>query len=274
MVIDRHRRDATAPGREGLDDATRAGMTASQDAAATQAGSSAASGSTESPGAVVLSKLGHELRAPLAAVLGVSKVMRSKLDNGSADPAQQRRHLELIQASTTQMLEIVDRVVAIANLDTATNTPPSRFDCRTTVSHVADGARARADAHHRCLIVDLPEQPTPADGDENALERLLTELVDNAIKYSDHPQIRIALRLAPGRPVLIEISDDGPGMSTDELNTVFAPFRRGTAADRGAIPGSGLGLYLARQLADRSGIGLDVHSSPGAGTTFTIHPGA
>ena len=81
-----------------------------------------------------------------------------------------------------------------------------------------------------------------ATGDESALVRLLTVLVDNAIRYTDQTDIRIRCRGTPHRSPVIDVSDDGPGMTADEQRRIYTPFVRGAAAEHHGVAGSGLGL--------------------------------
>ncbi|HLL64643.1 MAG TPA: HAMP domain-containing sensor histidine kinase [Micromonosporaceae bacterium] len=234
-------------------------------------GSATSSGSDGTlPGAVLLSKLGHELRSPLTGIVGLTRIMLLKLVDGSIVTAQQIHQLELMRTSAVQMLDTVDRVVAITKLDAVTSPPGSAFDCRTAITTVAVQAKPSADAHARRLIVEVPDEPVMMIGHEDALQRLLTELVDNAIKYTDQTDIRIRCHLAAHRSPVIEVSDGGPGITAEEQTSIFAPFFRGAAAEHHDVSGSGLGLYLAQQLTDRCGTTLTVHSTPSTGSTFVL----
>jgi signal transduction histidine kinase len=236
------------------------------------AGSATSSGSDETlPGAVLLSKIGHELRSPLTGIVGLTRIMLVKLADGSITTAQQIHQLDLIRTSAIQMLDTIDRVAAIATLHAATSPPGDAFDCRATITAVVTQATPSADTHARRLIVEIPDEPVMAIGHEAALRRLLTELIDNAIKYTDQTDIRIRCRLTPYQPPVIEVSDDGPGMTADEQTRIYTPFARGAAAEQQHVAGSGLGLYLAQQLTAQCGATLTMHSAPSTGSTFVVH---
>jgi signal transduction histidine kinase len=219
---------------------------------------------------VLLSKLGHELRSPLTGIMGLTRIMLVKLTEGSIVTAQQIHQLELVRTSAVEMLETVERVVAIAKVEVATSPPEDVFDCRAAVTAVVAKATPNADAHARRLIVEVPDEPVMATGDEDALRRLLTELVDNAIKHTDQTDVHIRCRLTPHQSPAIEVSDDGPGMTAEEQTRIFTPFFRGAAAEHHDIAGSGLGLYLAQRLTARCGATLTVRSAPSTGTTFVV----
>jgi signal transduction histidine kinase len=237
-----------------------------------QAADSATSSASEGglPGAVLLSKLGHELRSPLTGIVGLTRIMLVKLADGSHTTTQQIHQLELVCTSAVQMLDTIDRVVAIAKLEVATSPPDDVFDCRAAITAVVAQAAPSADTHARRLIVEVPDEPVMATGHEDALQRLLTELVDNAIKYTDQTDVRIRCRLTPHRSPVIEVSDDGPGMTVEEQTRIYTPFVRGAAAEQHDIAGSGLGLYLAHQLTVQCGATLTVNSAPSTGSTFVV----
>ena len=235
------------------------------------AGSATSSGSDGAlPGALLLSKLGHELRSPLTGIVGLTRIMLVKLADGSITTAQQIHQLELVRTSAIQMLETIDRVAAIAALQVGNFPPDDAFDCRATITAVVAQLAPSAHAHARRLIVEVPDQPVMAAGHEYALQRLLTELVDNAIKYTDQTDIRIRCRLTPRQTSVIDVSDDGPGMTVDEQTRIYLPFARGAAAEQHHVAGSGLGLYLAQQLTAQCGATLTMHSAPSAGSTFVV----
>jgi signal transduction histidine kinase len=222
------------------------------------------------PGAVLLAKLGHELRSPLTGIVGLTRIMLVKLADGSHTAAQQTHQLELMRTSAVQLIDTVDRVVTIAKLEVTTSPADEVFDCRAAITAVVAQAGPSADTHARRLIVEAPDEPVLATGSEQALQRLLSELVDNAIKYTDQTDVRIRCRRTSLRTPVIEVSDDGPGMTVDEQTRIATPFVRGAAAEHNDVAGSGLGLYLAQQLTTPSRATLTVHSAPSTGSTFVV----
>jgi signal transduction histidine kinase len=223
------------------------------------------------PGTPLLAKLGHELRGPLTGILGLSQIMLVKLAAGPPEPKQQARQLELMRDSAEQSLRTVDRLVEVTRLDLAAAAPaPESRDCRAGIAAAVTRARPTADAHGRTLILDLPDEPVMLADRDNAIDRILAELLDNAVKYTDHPEIRVSAHRGRDRGPTIEISDDGPGMTEPEQSRIGNPFERGAAAGDADVPGSGLGLYLARCLADRAGLQVVVRSAPAAGTTVAV----
>lgn len=217
----------------------------------------------------LLSPLGHELRGPLTGILGLTRVMLVKLASGPVDMDRHIKQIELVQTSARQLLETVERVVAIAKLEAVAAHEPDRFDCRPVVSAAVDDARPAADDKHRAVVTDLPDEPVFVTGDPDALRRIVAELVDNAVKYTDHAEIRVRARQHRDR-ILVDVTDEGPGLADDEHDLIFEPFRRGSAAERNETTGSGLGLYLARKLATRTGADVFEQNSATGGTAFVV----
>jgi signal transduction histidine kinase len=221
-------------------------------------------------GADVLSRLGHELRSPLAGIVGLTRVLLMRINAGAADVPTQVRQLGMIQASAVRSLSTIEQVVDLAKLDSGRVRPvPALVDCRDLVGDVAATLAAAAAERGLRLSADVPERPVMLTSDPAILRRLLSELVSNGLCYTNAGEVRIRLS-AGDKPVIMEVSDDGPGIPAGDQARVFEPFERGNfAAERdGSAPG--LGLHLARKRADLLGAQLSLASPAGSGSTFTI----
>jgi signal transduction histidine kinase len=125
-----------------------------------------------------------------------------------------------------------------------------------------------AAATHR-LVVSAPDEPVRVQCDPMRIEQVLANLVNNAIKYSPPGgAVRVAIARRPDA-VEIAVADEGVGMSADEIEHVFDPFRRGTRAGPG-VPGAGLGLFVARRIVEAHGGEIAIDSMQGRGSTFTV----
>jgi signal transduction histidine kinase len=221
-------------------------------------------------GAGALSKLGHELRSPLTSIIGLTRVMLMRLNAGTVDTVTQVRQLEMVQAAAARSLVTIERVVDLAKIESGGVRPvPQLVDCGAIVADVAAELRAAAGERGLRLCIEVPDRPVVVSGDPDILAQLLRELVDNGLRFTDAGEVRI--RLHPGDElVVIDVSDDGPGIPIDEQARIFGPFERGelgAGRDDGA---AGLGLYLARKQADLLGARLSLSSQAGSGSTFSI----
>ncbi|MEV6305435.1 HAMP domain-containing sensor histidine kinase [Actinoplanes sp. NPDC051861] len=220
--------------------------------------------SLDEPFAGALSRLGHELRGPLSGIAGLTGLMTRKLSQGQADPEQQARQLQMINTSATDLMLTVERVVALAR---AATSAPGRCDEPIDLTDLARRAvtatRDLAGARGRDVLIDTPAEPVLVLAHRDDALQALTELLDNALRYTDHPDVRLAVR-----PATVEVSDRGPGLSAEDQRVAFLPFERGSAAGESGA-GAGLGLCLAQRLVHRFGGALTMRTSPD-GTTCTI----
>ena len=221
-------------------------------------------------GAEVLSKLGHELRSPLAAIIGLTKVMLMRLAAGTADAATQARQLQLLQASAAASLATIERVVDLARIESGLACPLARLvDGRDIVTSVATHLQAAATERGLRLHTDVPDRPVLVSTDPEIAGRLLRELAGNALRFTDAGEVRIRLTAGAG-PLVIDVSDDGPGIAAHEQARIFGPFERGELAAGSDDGAAGLGLCLARKQAELIGARLSLASQAGSGSTFSI----
>ncbi len=204
----------------------------------------------------------HEMRTPLAA-------LRATAESGLAGTTPEREALRNVVATAGRMSALTSDLLELARSETG------RIDgvrTATDFSVLVAEATASVLAGHglgseRIDIVLAPD--LMVDGDERELIRVVQNLVDNAIRYTnDASPIRIRTQARDGVAVL-RVSDDGPGIGALDLARVFDPFFR-VRADADAPEGTGLGLAIARELARRNGGQIEASSTPGSGATFTL----
>jgi signal transduction histidine kinase len=213
----------------------------------------------------LLSNVSHELRTPLTSITGYVELLLEETE----DP-QERRHLEIVQRNTARLLALVSDLLFAALLQSGQlELHLAPVDLRELVDHAADSARPHADAAGVGLRVRADNVP-PVEGERDRLAQLLDNLVSNAIKFTPSGgEVEISLNETDGE-VVIEVADTGIGLSEDERAQVFGRFYRADSAGRDQIPGTGLGLYIAKAIVDAHGGRIDVKSPPRGGTTFTV----
>jgi signal transduction histidine kinase len=119
-------------------------------------------------------------------------------------------------------------------------------------------------------IEERPGRAGAAAGDADGLQQVLLNLVDNAVKYGGSGARVVVSTKRDGNRVRIEVADDGPGIAIDERDRIFEKFYRGDPSLRLAPGGTGLGLYICRELVERMGGRITVDSEPAAGATFAV----
>jgi signal transduction histidine kinase len=207
--------------------------------------------------------IGHDLRSPLSAISNAGTL----LQRGPLDPAQQRRVGEMILRGVGQMRSLVDNLVQTARLSSGTAEPVAPRDL--AVPALLDELRAQFEAHADGARVRIEHAPDATIRfDRAALARILTNLVENALKFSP-PESSVVVRAEPGSGrVQIRVIDRGPGVPANERARIFDRFYR--AGGAGRVEGFGLGLYICQQLAEAGGARLVVTDTPGGGATFVL----
>jgi signal transduction histidine kinase/transcriptional regulator with GAF, ATPase, and Fis domain len=209
----------------------------------------------------------HELRTPLAAVYGAVRTLRRGDVVLSDDDRTQ--FLEMIESEATRLATIVDQILLTGQLDAgAVEINATDCDPAEIAASVIDSAATHL-PEHISLALD-PDGSPRVLCDENKLRQVLVNLVDNAVKYSPGGgRVEIRLRSEIGR-CLIEVADDGLGIPLDERERIFEKFYRLDPQQKHGVGGSGLGLYICRELVERMDGQLTVDSEPGRGATFTV----
>jgi len=221
-----------------------------------------------------LSRMSHELRTPLNAMLGFAQVMT--LDRQNPLTPTQHNRLDQIQQAGWHLLDMIDDVLDLSRIDTGTlklQTQP--IDLPALLDSVHNLVREQA---HKAGVTLAVDGMLPAGwgvrADETRLRQILTNLLTNAIKYnrtggSAHVQATLD-RSQPDDPVVrIVVTDTGLGMTDGQLGQLFQPFNR-LGRERSTPDGTGIGLVISRHLALLMGGQLDVISTEGSGSTFTL----
>jgi PAS domain S-box-containing protein len=216
-----------------------------------------------------VSSVSHELRTPITNIVGYLELL---LDGayGETNPAQNQA-LGRIDSNSHRLLELIDNLLTLSSLESLdVQLSKHPVDLREVLRR--SGQRVHVDATERGqhLDVDLPGNPVVILGDEEHLERMVSNLATNAVKFTpDGGRITLRVR-AEGPRAAIEVQDTGVGIPEEERTNLFNRFYRTTHAQREAVDGSGLGLSIARTIAHLHGARITARSTPGRGSTFTI----
>jgi signal transduction histidine kinase/ligand-binding sensor domain-containing protein/CheY-like chemotaxis protein len=212
-----------------------------------------------------LANVSHELRTPLSAILGFVEVMQRR--PGRDDPDQE--HLAVVHRSGEHLLGLINDVLSISQIE-AGRVPlrSAPFRLPGLLQGVGEIFRDRAATKGLELeIVPVPGLPEWVQGDEGKLRQVLINLLANAVKFTAHGRVTLRAAWLAGQAVF-EVEDTGPGISSEELERLFAPFAQGEAGH--VQEGTGLGLAISRSHAELMKGELTVRSAPGEGACFRL----
>ena len=206
-----------------------------------------------------MQNLSHELSTPLTPVLGYLKILRSGKTRGDDE---QHRILDSMAFASERLSRTIDNLVDFATMESDGNAVRREpFDPQTLLKAVMDEERIKAKSHRIRFDVKV-ETSEQGFGDDRKLRQALSNLIDNAIKFSPHGS-EILVRMS-GDPtsLLFEVYDQGEGLLPGEGERVFDPFFHADRVGETGAPGAGLGLAVAKQIVEAHGGSIWVESPP------------
>lgn len=207
----------------------------------------------------------HELRTPLALMRAELEVaLRSPKTPASAQPV-----LRSIDEEATRLSRIVENLLVLSRAEAAGEVALALRDADLLDLAVEVAGRFRVPAADRGVQLKLAGEPAMVSVDADLLEHALGNLVDNALKFSPR-DTRVEVLVADGDEPSIEVVDHGPGIASDQIPLLFDRFYRTEEGRRLSSSGSGLGLSIVRSIVEAHGGRLEVQSSVGEGSRFTI----
>lgn len=213
----------------------------------------------------LLSTTSHELRTPLSSILGFAAVLKEETDK-----PHHHEFLELIEESGQRLLETINAILDLAQLRAgAMMLHRVPVDVGEKVQEVHRLMSVLAQKKGLTFTVKLPETPVYAMLDPKALERVLVNLVSNAIKFTEAGSVEIVVDASPTQ-VAIAVRDTGVGIAEEFMPHLFEEFRQESSGLDRAYEGSGLGLAIVAQLVRLMEGTVTVQSKKGEGSTFTV----
>jgi two-component system sensor histidine kinase KdpD len=213
-----------------------------------------------------LATMTHDMKTPLTSILGYVKLLRGA---HSLSPEEIKKFTDVVDRQGHRLLEMIEQILVAARLEEAAPTlSRQELDLRDIVEQ--EVAAFRAVLGGRSIEVQIPEVVPTAYGDPSAVEHIVANLLDNAVKYSpDGAGILVAVEPAPGE-VRVSVTDSGPGIPEEDLTKVFERYHRAVETETGGSVG--LGLFIVRNLTQAHGGRVWAENAPngGARITFTL----
>jgi signal transduction histidine kinase len=215
-----------------------------------------------------VSTVSHELRTPLAAIYGAAMTLRRR--DVAVEESQRERLLEVVSSESDRLARIVNDILWASRLESGRmSIAIERCDAAAIAAEVADVCRARIPAEIE-LVVAAPSGLPSVAADPDKLRQVLTNLLDNAVKYSpDGGRVELEVARSGGR-VRFRISDEGLGVPPAEQDRIFEKFFRLDPNLTRGVGGTGLGLYISRELVTRMNGRIWVVSDGRSGSSFFL----
>lgn len=215
-----------------------------------------------------LAMMSHELRTPLQAVLGYADFLLSQ--RSGALSAGQREDIGFIHQGASRMVYLIEQLLDLSRMEAGRlDLKREPVDVRRVIEMVRQDVAPQAEAKGLTLTLALPGRLPRAVGDAERVRQIVLNLAGNAVKFTETGEIQITARARKGW-LEIAVRDTGVGIAPDDLEQIFEEFRQVDGKLSRRQGGAGLGLAIARRLAEQMGGTIAVQSAPGQGSTFTL----
>ncbi len=216
----------------------------------------------------MISSISHEMRTPLTKIQSISELIASALEK--KEPLPDRKFLDTLSTESQRLSQFLDRILDVHQIEThqfkvELRPLPLTFIIENLVEEW------RIIAPNRRIEMHTPAKPVWVMADENALNSILSNLLDNAVKYSpEQSEIKVNLIVTDDHTAEICVIDHGPGIEPDKQALIFNRFYRAKGGDSQEVYGHGIGLYVAKMLVESLGGKINVESELGKGSCFRI----
>ena len=215
-----------------------------------------------------VANVSHELRTPIATIAAAVETLR---DAPPTDPRAMASFIEMIDRNSQRMMGLINDLLDLSRIESSEfhlNVEP--IEIRAAVERVLAPLEAPAESKRILLKQEIAPDLPPIAADRRALDQVLTNLIDNAVKYSPEGASVTVRAAATSTGIRISVEDTGPGIDERHRTRLFERFYRVDTGRSRELGGTGLGLSIVKHLAEAMGGAVEVESALGKGSTFTI----
>jgi len=217
-----------------------------------------------------INNMTHEFKTPLSSILASVETIRTTMEADQTLSVRTGRYLSIIHTEGKRLQNQVEAVLKMANLET-TKLKKENIDLTDLIQKAVDAVEASVQTSNGTIEFDLPEEPVFVYVDSLHFSNVIANLIDNALKYNQgSPQIKVSLKKVKSNLAELSISDNGIGISKDQLEKIFDKFYRVPTGNLHNVKGFGLGLYYVKSVVKAHRGKITASSEPNSGTTLTI----
>ena len=211
--------------------------------------------------------IAHEFRTPLTAIKGYA----SFLQESTTLSAEEQRFADTIRESAERLVLLVNDFLEVARIQSGRMTLElTEVDVRTPIKRVVDSLRQEAEHKGLELSYTAGLQPQPLNTDQNRFVQILTNIISNSIKYTNKGSVTISCETERGG-IVIRVKDTGMGISAEDQEKLFTPFSRVGGVEKTATTGTGLGMWITKQMIELLGGTIAIESIKDVGTHAVLH---
>lgn len=218
-----------------------------------------------------LANMSHEIRTPMNSIIGFANLLSAE----QIPDDQKKDYIKHIQSSGQILLNLIDDIIDIAKIEAGEiKIKPVRCEPVKLIKdlkHTFEGYKTRMGKQHITILTHLPDIEIPFRTDPFRLRQIITNLVSNAVKFTDEGSVSIRCEIKNERFLEFSVEDTGVGLTKEDMNVIFSRFQRTSYSEEKNISGTGLGLTISKNLVELLGGQMWVSSLPGEGTRFWFH---
>ncbi|MBQ4115411.1 HAMP domain-containing histidine kinase [bacterium] len=213
-----------------------------------------------------ISTVSHELRTPLTSIRGFSQTLLNSWEK--LDEESKKKFVKIIEEQSNRLINLVENILTVSKIN-ADKPLIREVNVNTAIDKVIQMIKQKYSSHK--ITTHFNKHLPPAKLDEDKFQQVMTNLIDNACKYSKpDKEIKVSTSFSSSEKILIQVVDQGIGMSEEDSKKIFDKFIRLENHLTSTTQGNGLGLYITKNLVELMGGEISVKSSPNAGSEFSL----